>query len=109
MNSSPGGAIRFDLMTELNQSRWTARWPENDRRLWHLAFQQFPFSGEASPRFVWRPATFQWVAKSYVCWLIYLEGKGWLDVSACPGRRVTPSRLRSYVRDCSGDFDQQRC
>jgi integrase len=86
-------------MTELDQSRWTARWPENDRRLWHLAFQQFPFSGEASPRFVWRPATFQWVAKSYVCWLIYLEGKGWLDVSACPGRRVTPSRLRSYVRD----------
>jgi integrase/recombinase XerD len=94
--------MRFELMSEFDHAQCSTCWPENDRRLWHLALQADPFFGGPTRRLVWRPATIRWVAQTYNYWLNYLNEKGWLDVSACPDQRVTPSRLGCYVRDLGG-------
>jgi len=74
-------------------------WPMADQAAWAdaLAPGGLLLAGGLAAR--WRPETREKNRKGYGRWLHWLARRGWLDVTATPGERVTPVRVAAYIAD----------
>ena len=77
-----------------------AHWPESDRRLWLAALAPTdPFAGHGGQRARHRAISNRNVVRGYGRWLTFLSLRGALSYTDEPADRITPARLRDYVRE----------
>jgi integrase len=43
------------------------------------------------------------IEKGYGRWLVWLDGKGWLDDQVVPGDRITPGRVKAYATELEAE------
>jgi integrase/recombinase XerD len=74
------------------------QWPQYDRDRWHAALQAGDLLEEGGCRAGHSRFSNRAMAKGYGRWLAWLDSRGLLDAQVAPGDRITPDRVRAYVR-----------
>ena len=73
-------------------------WPQADKRAWEDAVREADLLDNPGPIHHWCKETKDLCTEHYGCWLAFLADRGLLDVDTSPAARVTPERVRAYVR-----------
>jgi site-specific recombinase XerD len=69
-----------------------------DRIAWNEAIADGDILEGRGPAAHWAPATKETNEYHYSRWLGYLQHRGWLDAERTPSTRVTPDRVRAFVK-----------
>ncbi len=78
-------------------SRPLADWPALDRAMWASVIAMGSLLDDAGPGAKWREPTRRGRRYAYGAWLVFLDGRGWLDPTLDPADRVTPERIAAYI------------
>jgi integrase len=74
-------------------------WPEKDRAAWLVAIKIGDLLDEQGLAAHWRAKSQRSVVSAYGRYLTFLDRSGWLDGTAGPTERMTPDRLRAFIRE----------
>ena len=71
--------------------------PAADRDLWQAALIPGDLFEEGGSRAIYSRDSNGKIVKGYGKWLSWLDRRGFLELSASPGDRITPARVRDYI------------
>jgi integrase/recombinase XerD len=74
-----------------------AEWPAPDQAMWASVIAKGSLLDDAGPGAKWREPTRRGRRYAYGAWLVFLDGRGWLDPAVDPADRVTPERIAAYI------------
>jgi hypothetical protein len=65
--------------------------------MWASVIAKGSLLDDAGPGAKWREPTRRGRRYAYGAWLVFLDGRGWLDPAVDPADRVTPERIAAYI------------